>query len=133
MNWDSTDASQVRRFGLIAGALFSSLCGFALWRGKIPLAIPFGVLAFLGLGLALAPGRSRPIYVAWIRVTRFLGRLFTAMLLAAVYCIVITPFGLLKRIFGSPILPMRPDKGASSYWVPRDPPCQPRERFLKRY
>jgi hypothetical protein len=54
-------------------------------------------------------------------------------MLTAVYWVVITPTALLKRLLGGRPLPLRPDRGALSYWIERSEPAQPRERFSKRY
>ena len=59
--------------------------------------------------------------------------IFTTIILALTYYLVITPFGLIKRIIGGPILPVKPGNKNSSFWVSRVEPSQPRERFLKRY
>jgi len=62
-----------------------------------------------------------------------MGRVMTALMLTLAYYLVMTPSGLMKRIFGGVPIPGTPDKGASSYWVPRSEPAQPKERFFKRF
>jgi hypothetical protein len=54
-------------------------------------------------------------------------------MLAIAYYVVITPAALLKRLFGGRPLPLSPDPDASTYWVSRDEPAQPKERFYKRF
>ena len=49
------------------------------------------------------------------------------------YYLVVTPFGLLKRLFGGRPLPLKPDRNRSSYWAERPEPAQPKERFTKRF
>jgi hypothetical protein len=61
------------------------------------------------------------------------GRLVNTLLLTLAYLLVITPAAWLKRLFGGRPLPVRPDRQASSYWVEREEPAQPRERYLKRF
>ncbi len=93
----------------------------------------FGLLATLGLGFILLPGPLRPVHTVWLKIAHTLGRIITTLVLALAYYLVITPSALLKRIFGGRPLPLKPDRNASSYWVTRDEPAQPKERFLRRY
>ena len=101
---------------------------------KKPLPIfLFGFLSILGLGFILFPTQLRPVYAAWLRIAHFIGKIVTTLVLALMYYFVITPAALLKLLFGGRPLPVKPDKKATSYWVTRTEPVQPKERFLKRY
>jgi hypothetical protein len=55
------------------------------------------------------------------------------LILVLIYYLVITPAALIKRVIGGKPLPLKPDPEASSYWVSKPEPAQPKERFLKRY
>ena len=79
------------------------------------------------------PRRLKQVYAAWLTIAHFLGAIVTALVLTLAYYVVITPSALIKRLFGGRPLPVKPDKKASSYWVVRPEPAQPKERFLKRY
>jgi hypothetical protein len=68
-----------------------------------------------------------------MKITHLVGRIFTIMILVLSYYLVITPTALIRKIFTESSLPMRPDKRAFSYWVERNEPAQPKERFHKRY
>jgi hypothetical protein len=68
-----------------------------------------------------------------MKIARLVGRIITILILTLAYYLVITPSALIKRVFGGRPLPLKPDKGVSSYWVTRTEPAQPKERFLKRY
>ena len=57
----------------------------------------------------------------------------TAVLLTLAYYLVITPFGLVKRLLGDRLLAVKRDRQLPSYWVDRPEAAQPRERFTKRY
>jgi hypothetical protein len=133
MNSNSTSNKDIRKFGVIAFIFFGCLCALGLWREKpLPIYL-FGFLSTLGLGFILLPASLRPVYKAWLRIAQLVGRIVSTLILALAYYLVITTSALLKRLFGGPPLPLKPDKGISSYWVVRTEPAQPRERFLKRY
>ena len=93
----------------------------------------FGFLSVLGLGFILLPAYLKPVYVAWLKIAQFVGKIFTVFILALAYYLVITPSALIKRLFGGRPLPTSSDKNTVSYWVARAEPAQPKERFLKRY
>jgi hypothetical protein len=129
----STENREIRKFGLIAFIFFGSLCMLGIWLGKWMAVSLFGFLALLGLGFILTPGILKPVYLAWLKTTHFIGKALTIVVMTLAYYLVITPAALLKRLFGGRPLPLLPDKDASSYWIARAEPAQPKERFIKRY
>lgn len=133
MNWNSTSEKDIRKFGVIAFTLFGALCALGLFKDKALPTYLFGFLSILGGLFILIPSPLRPVHVVWLRMAHFIGTVITMLLLALIYYLVITPAGFVKRLWGGPPLPLKPDKKASSYWVARTEPAQPRERFLKRY
>jgi hypothetical protein len=133
MNWNLTDSREIRRFGLIAFIFFGSLCALGLWNKRLVPSYIFGLLSILGCSFILVPSRLRSIYVGWLKIAHFLGTIITILILTLAYYLVITPSALIKRIFGGRPLPVMPDREASSYWVDRAEPVQPKERFIKRY
>ena len=104
-----------------------------IWLGKtIPIYF-FGTLSALGLGFILFPNQLRPVFIAWLKIAHFIGRVITTLILTLAYYLVITPATLIKRIFGGAPLPIKPDKNASSYWVTRKEAVQSKQQFLKRF
>jgi hypothetical protein len=100
---------------------------------KPPPIYLFGTLSALGLGFILFPRQLRPVFVVWLSIAHFFGRVVTTLILTLAYYLVITPAALLKRIFGGTPLPIKPDKDVSSYWVNRKEAVQSKEQFLKRF
>ncbi len=133
MNLNSTESTQIRRFGIIAFLFFGCLCGFGLLAGKALPVYLFGLLSILGFGFLIFPIKLRPLYVAWMKIARILGRIINTSVLTIAYYFVITPSAFIKRLIGGRPLPLRPNKYASSYWVARSEPVQPKERFFKRF
>ena len=130
---NSTDIREIRKFGIIALIFFGILCTLGLWfKRPIPTYL-FGFLSLMGLGFILSPLWLSPLYFGWMKIAHFVGGIITTLILTLAYYLVITPSALIKRVFGGRPLPLKPDKGVSSYWVARTEPVQPRERFLKRY
>ena len=133
MTLSSTEPREIRKFGVVAFVLFGVLFAIAFWRKKYVSGCFLGGLSFLGLCFLLFPGPFRPIYTRWLKIAQFVGTAMTSVLLTLVYYLAITPTALIHRFFKGSPLPLSPDKSASTYWVSRSEPAQPRERFIKRY
>ena len=131
LNW--TNTKQIHKFGLVALIFFGCLCALGIWFEKPLPTYLFGTLSALGLGFILFPNQLRPVFVAWLKITHFIGRVITTLILTLAYYLVITPAALIKRIFGGTPLPIKPDKNVSSYWVSRKEAAQSKEQFLKRF
>ena len=133
MSLSSTERKEIRKFGLIALLFFGALFALSVWRDKtVPMTL-FGLLGFLGLLFLALPGPMRPVHAGWLKVAHAIGRTITTIILTLAYYLVITPSAWLKRLFGGKPLPVKPDPDASTYWVKRDEPVQPKERFHKRF
>ena len=133
MTSSSTNSREIRRFGVVAFVFFGCLSILGFWSEKPIPTYLFGCLSILGFGFIFIPSRLSPVYAAWLRIAHFLGRIVNTLILTLAYYLVITPAAVIKRLFGGAPLPVKPDKEASSYWVVRTEPIQPKERFLKRY
>jgi uncharacterized membrane protein YraQ (UPF0718 family) len=112
---------KLRSFGVILAAglgLAGGLCHF----GSAPAAAP---VCWTGAAVvALVWFWVRPlrwaVYLGWVYVTYPLGWLFSHMALAALYFLVLTPIGLVLRVFGRDRRLRRADPGANTYWIRRD-------------
>lgn len=133
MNSYSTEPRDVRKFGLIAVLFFGALAAAAVWRDKDVMAMIFSLPTLLGAVILLLPGPMTPVYRGWVQVGQWIGQGVTVVLLTLAYYLVMTPYGLVMRLFGKCPLPLDPEPDRDSYWVTRKEPAQPKERFYKRY
>lgn len=107
-----------RKFGLLVGGAFLLLAAFLYWRGKMGL-VPWlgglgGLLALAGL---LIPGQLGPVYRAWMGLALVLSKVTTPIFMGIVFYVVITPIGLLMRLFGRQ--PLRHKGASGGFWVER--------------
>jgi len=133
MKLSLTKKKEIRKFGTMAFLIFGGFVTIAYWKQKYLLTCVFGFLSSTGLGFLLIPSFLSPVYDIWMKVSHFIGCIITMITLTLGYYLVITPFALLKRVFGGRPLPMKPDKTTSTYWVARKEPAQSKERFKKRF
>lgn len=80
----------------------------------------------LGVGVAIftlshiAYPVMKPFHIGWMKLAYFLGWFNTRLLLGIFFYLIITPTGLLMRLFGKDFLDEKIDKSAKSYWIKRD-------------
>lgn len=125
---------ELRWFGVLLG-VFVALAGCLLyWRFQAPA----GARSFWMGGGALvaiyfaAPRARRWIYLGWLYGAFPLGWTLSHALLAATYYLVLTPTGLLVRLFRGDPLDRRPSGTGSTYWVARRPAPDAR-RYLRQF
>ncbi len=97
------------------------IAGLLTWtdRGGVLVGL-YVSSAFLVFALA-APAVLRPVERLWMTFAGVLGRISTAVLLTITFYVVITPLGVLTRVFGAETLGMRADPSTDSYWVAVEP------------
>lgn len=108
-----------REFGLIVGAVFFFMGAWWLYRGKFYYAprvvLPLGTVLIL-LGLVWPRALVWP-NKAWMLLAEALSFVMTRVILAIVFFLIVTPIGVVKRIFGWDPLDRRSAK-RGTYWRP---------------
>ena len=127
------DRKQLRNFGLLIGFLIIAVFGLLipLVRHRTVYVTPLvigGVLMLWGL---VAPASLRFVHGPWMRMAMFLGRVNSFILLTLFFYLVMTPAGLLLRVFGHDPMQSGFDPKTASYRRPSAKP--PRERMAAPY
>ena len=114
-----TGARELRKFGLLVGAVFAALGLLFWWRHKgHPLYFLWPGILLMIFGAAV-PGALKYIYIAWMSFAIVLGFIVSNVLLTVFFILVITPIGLVARLFGKDFLGLKLDRKAPTYWIPR--------------
>jgi hypothetical protein len=121
-----------RKFGLTVGGAFVVLGAILQWRGH-PSASAVCLTGGAGLALAglLAPAGLSPVYRGWMGLAYLLSKVTTPIFMGAVYFLVITPMGLLMRLFGKDPLVHRAVN--NSYWHRREPHSDPTDTMRHQF
>lgn len=115
-----------RKFGWTVGGVFAVLGALLLWRQRTAAGAVFASAgAALLLLAALAPGLLAAPHRGWLALARVLGRVNSAVFLFLTYFVVLSPLGVLLRLFGRDELRRR-GPAPASMWEPypgrnRDP------------
>ena len=77
------------------------------------------VIAFIFFILALLNSKIlTPLNKIWTRFGLFLGNLISPIVMGIIFFFVVTPIGLLMRLFGKDVLNLKNNK-SSTYWIKR--------------
>jgi hypothetical protein len=113
-----------RKFVLTVSSALVLLTVVLLWRGKPATSMAFGGIATLLVLLSVVrPTTIPPVRRGWMAGAHAMSRVTTPIILGVVYYLVLTPTGLVRRMFGKSSL--RPPRGSDTYWVRRDVPARP--------
>ena len=123
MNSTSTELTRrtITSFALIVSAALLIIAALQ-WRRGAPqwvLVTLLSIAAVLLLGAAVAPALLRPVYRAWMRLGEALAWVNTRIILTLIFFLVVTPIGLVMRLFGRS--PIATTKRNDSYWTDVDP------------
>jgi hypothetical protein len=114
-----------RSFGWTVGGILAALglLKALVFSGWTPLA---WALLLVGSGLVavafLRASLLAPLNRAWLRLGLFLFRIVNPVVMLLIYATTVVPIGLALRLAGKDLLRLRRDPGATSYWIPRQPP-----------
>jgi hypothetical protein len=126
---------QLRQFGWIwmgFVAFFGAVAWFkfnnaTLARGLWVAAVVVPVIGWI------APAFMRLVFLGMSYIAWPIGFVVSHVVLAAVYYLVVTPIGLLMRIFGYDAMKKKFDREASTYWVARPHKQADAKRSFRQY
>ncbi len=122
------DNKTLRQFGLIALFAFGAMGAWAFFKGHLLFwAVPktvayvlFGLAGACGVLGLVAPQAVLPVYVGLTLLTFPIGFVVSHIILVGLYYVVLTPVGLLLRLFGKDPMQRKYEPDAPSYWEKRE-------------
>jgi hypothetical protein len=98
----------------------AALAAVSAWRGGQVLPWVLGTLGgALFIAGAIVPAQLGPVQRAWMRLALAISKVTTPIIMGVLFFGVMTPFGLVARLFGHNAL-VRQGSGTST-WVKRSP------------
>ena len=124
---------ELRQFGLTVGIVLGLLGGLFFLRKKdyYSCFLIFS-LAFLFLG-SVAPILLKPIQKIWMALSIIIGWFITRIILIVLFYFVVTPTGILARLFGKDFLNLRFGRNINTYWIPRKKRKLERRDYEKQF
>jgi hypothetical protein len=133
VNWNPP-RNQLRQFAVLF-LIFIGGLGTILYFKDKPLIVSeilWNLAWIVGLAGLIFPPLVRPVFVVMMAVALPIGFVVSTILMLIIYFLIMTPIGLVMRVFGYDPMRMRPAAGAESFWIER-PPSSDVRRYFKQY
>ena len=106
-----------RSFGIVFFIVFLLIAIYPLInQGEI--RIWSLIISFLFLFFGLLNSKIlTPLNKLWFRFGLFLGKIISPIIMGVIFFLVVTPIGLLMRLFGKDVLNIKLNKKKNSYWI----------------
>jgi fatty acid desaturase len=128
-----TGDRDLRKFGLLVGGVFTFFGTLYLLRHK-PIYSWFLIPGFVLMAVgALFPRGLKHVYMVWMSLAIVMGFVVSNVLLILLFFLVITPIGLLARLFKKDFLSLKLDRAAKSYWIPRGPKARSQAEYERQF
>lgn len=138
-NWtirmEQKDSEQIvkkqREFGLIMALALLVFAGIFFWKGKLASCFwaTFGAGIFSSLAI-ISPSILGPVEKIWMKFAEKLSVVMTYVIVTLTFFLVLTPIGLILRLFGKQFLPLGFEPDKSTYWEPADSKGSGSRHFL---
>jgi hypothetical protein len=114
-----------RNFGVTFAVLFALFAALSWWNGHDRWPYWLGASAvFLACAL-FAPAVLAPLNKVWLKFGLLLHKIVNPIVMAFLFFLCVLPMALVMRALGKQFLQLRVDRGARTYWVPREPSPAP--------
>ena len=111
--------SSNRSFGIVFFIVFLLISFYPLLKNEnISTWSLIISLVFLILGLVKSKFLS-PLHRLWFKFGLLLGKIFSPLIMGTIFFVVVTPIGLLMRLFNKDLLNLKLNK-KKSYWIKKD-------------
>ena len=115
-----TSASSNRSFGIVFFAFFLIVAFWPLKNGE-DLRVWSLIISFIFLLLGLINSKIlTPLNKLWFKLGIFLGNFISPIVMALVFFLVVTPTGIIMRLFGKNLLRINKMKNVKTYWIKVD-------------
>jgi len=114
------ERGSARNFGMVFAAVFSMVAVYLFISSKvINYWVLIGALSFFTIAV-IRPKLLEPLNFLWFKLGMLLGAIIAPLVMILVYFCVVTPTGLLMRLFGKDPLLLKRDPTAKTHWIERD-------------
>lgn len=127
---------QLRQFGLMVGIILILIGSYWMFyrdifeTARVVLLVIGGFLFLSGL---IAPTKLKPTYAVWMKLAHVLAYVNTRIIISLIFFLVISPIGLVMRLFRGDILHEKFQPNTSSYWTETQQPSSVTEHCERQF
>ena len=109
--------SEWRKFGIALGIILAVIATILLVKERSTYIYFYGAGLFFVMAALAVPVIVKPVFILFLYIAHVLGWVMTRVLLSIMFYLVITPIGLVGRLFGKRFLEMTFSRQEGSYWL----------------
>lgn len=129
----SVSNEQARKTALIVALVLGLIAIWNVYRGRFTVVAVFGGIAVLLTLIGLfVPVAARGFHRVWMGIAGVLAYVNSRILLTILYYGLLTPYGLISRMFGRDPLDRR-GRSRDTYWVKRESTRQTQQQFERLF
>lgn len=132
-----SEKSDLRKFGVSVGLVLGLLGGLFWWREKDFYSYFIIVSAALILSGLIIPSVLKPLQKAWMAFAVVIGWFMTRVILTVLFYFIVTPIGLVAKLFGKDFLDrkfsVKANKNTDSYWINKEDEALEKSRYEKQF
>ncbi len=133
MKFSDIELPSNRKFGFFFSAVFALVAGYFWFKENTQLLSVFGgLLGATLLTTLIKPGLLMPFNKLWMGLGYVIGRIVSPIVLGIIFFVLMTPMGVIQRLFGRDELRLKPQTN-TSHWKAREPagpePASFRQQF----
>ena len=118
---DDIKISSNRSFGIVFFIVFLIISLYPLLNSE-PIRIWFLIIALIFLVMGLINSKIlTPLNKLWFKFGIILGKIVSPFVMGIIFFLVVTPIGLIMRLFGKDLLNLK-FNGNKSYWIEKSGP-----------
>jgi len=112
----SSTKKDIKKFSYLVGGILILISLILLWKGAASYQLIMGIGAALIVVGIILPILLKPIYIAWMVFAVILGWIMTRVILTIVFYLIVTPTGLIAKIFRKKFLDLSYRTDDETYW-----------------
>lgn len=112
----NTNINKLRQFGFIFGTIFFIITLYFFWIEKHGIWIYFTIGLLIILSAIFFPKILKIFYILWMTFAVILGWVMSRIILCILYYLILSPIGLISKLFGKKFLKLKFDLSNKSYW-----------------
>ena len=118
---DAEKRPSERSFGITFAAVLAVACMWWAYTGRLwPAAAAIAVAAILAAAALVRPSLLIVPNRLWFRLGMALNKVVSPIVLGAMFFVLVTPVGLVRRALGADPLRLKHARGLPTYWVKRE-------------
>jgi hypothetical protein len=116
MKTKEKSVKELKEFGFVMALVLVAITGLLFWKHSPIGNITLAFVAYFIVSAIFCPKSLRKPEAVWMKLGTAIGVVVTHFILTAMFLVVITPLGVILRLFGKQFLELKPDPLAKTYW-----------------